>query len=148
MVKSVNNARAHLFLLSIEMAETSDGHCINPVGPNSSRWKNTLQCFLKEDSTAWPFDAAGCVSRSGLLVKCLPLWIKVSSSRLWVRHPCFIEIGGHGSWHPHLSRETSLFPNSSPRWTGGRWRAGAGIPVILVNVMSVWLMVPSCLVQH
>lgn len=107
-------------------------------------------CDISLKKTAWrgPLDAAGCVSRHGLLVKCLSLQLKASSSGLWIRHPCFMERGGHGSWHPCLSRGTSSFPNSSPYRTGGQWGAAAGVPVVTVNFMSFWLMVPSCVVQH
>ena len=59
VVRSVNSAPGHSFLLIIEMAETSDCHCNSPA---PLKWKNN-KVSLKKTAWAGPLGGAGCISR-------------------------------------------------------------------------------------
>lgn len=66
MVKSVNYALAHLFLLSIEMAETYKAHFISPVGPTPIKVEKQFnQVSLKKAIPPGPPGGVVCVSSCG-----------------------------------------------------------------------------------
>lgn len=66
MVKSVNYALAHLFVLSVEMAETYEAHLISPVGPTPIKVEKQFnQVSLKKAMPSGPRGGVVCVSSCG-----------------------------------------------------------------------------------